>query len=53
MKITSGSWRATDRSAVEKSGVDPDLALVDDREVVRCRISIGSSTVTMWPVVWR
>ena len=34
--------------ALEGHGVHADLALVDDRLLVECRNSIGSSTVTMW-----
>ena len=35
------------QGALERRGVDPDLALVDDRRASRCRNSIGSSIVTM------
>ena len=50
IRITSGSWRRTRRSARWKEcGVLPDLALVDRASVLSvCRNSIGSSIVTMW-----
>jgi hypothetical protein len=50
MKITSGSWRATARSAVEKSCVStPTSRWSMMASWSRCSTSIGSSMVTMWP----